>query len=632
MTSLVSGLNSFADRLGGLLLSDEEQRQLSTGDTDFYAPQVVIFELILPQSVTGAGGSYLFPLQLAPQSISITEPFGVESTVTQDAGLFTEVSGVSQRRIRISGHTGFWPQPFDANVPQFANPPSGRSFGRVLPQVNELALSGKRHFQHLQDHVFRIYSDHVRDPATSSETFLTLHLVTEGEAWLVTPMSFTSSRSAQQPLLYPYDIDLLVLDKAKLNPAGAANQDKSLIGAIKNAYQATAAFLTRATAAVGDLTAVQADLSRTVHSVGATLGQVNSLIYAVSQFVGGTVELVRSPYQAINSLAQACESACAVADNARILGASIYAWPRPIVQRMRAIETACEQLALASGAFVQPARSLQRQQAVATASAAATPNFASFADIAALGSAPLASDAALRAAPTQLGIGDSGYLGTTAYVVQQGDTLASLAARYLGSATQWSVIAAANGFLPPVVPSAVAAQAAIDDRPGGTILTVGQTINIPTRTAPPTDSPDVAVVGAPPTATAEEQLYGTDLRLLRREDGQLDLGLGTTDGLPDLGTVSGIDNVEQAAGVRLATERGTAQMYPQMGLQPVVGTSQTATDVAALRLRVSQALLDDARVVAVQGLTLTQQADAIVVSAGVLLRNRGQATQLNLTI
>jgi nucleoid-associated protein YgaU len=633
MSALTSGLTSFSDALNGALLRPETRREIAAHDTQFIQTPTYLFELILPDSLSAIPGtSYLFPLQIPPQGISMSEPFSVESTQTQNGGLFVEENGIVQRRIRIRGNTGFWPVSLPINPPVGAIPPQGSSFGRVLPPVNGNDLSGQRHFQWLQDSVFRTYADLKRDPSTAAQTQLIFHDPQGSEHWLVAPMSFSCDRSSQMPFMYPYEIELLVLDKAEANPLSAISPDTSLLAAIKNAYAATQGFLSRASAAVNDLTAVQSDLSRTVHGVGATLGEVSTLIGAVADFVAGTVEFVRSPYQAIFSIAQAAENACRIAENARVLGATLYAWPRPIVERFRAIETACEQMGLVSSTFVRPASSLQRQKNVVAQPLSGTsgPGFGSFAALNAMGSAALPSDAALQSAQTQLGSGVPDYPGTISYQVQQGDSLSSLAVKFLGSAQRWDVIAAANNLVPPIIPTQAASSVVLSQQPYGSVLRVGATINIPTATALSQLTVDVPVVGAPPTATAEEQLLGTDLQLSLQASGQYDLTVGAKDGMADLASTSGLSNMAQAANTRITVERGTALLYPNLGLQSIIGTNQASVDLEQTKLRVTQALQDDPRVQSIPSLNVTNTLDGLTFVVTLRLKGSGQQTQLTL--
>lgn len=634
MSSLASAFSGAAASLNQLLPSRETLRQRATGDSDYAEPLTLIFELRLPSGSdpgSAAGYTFLFPLQLAPQGMGISEPFAVDVTPTQHGGLFVEEGGIVQRRLRLRGTTGFWPAPLDIQAPPAGKPSAGASFSRQLPPLRDTnVLSGQRHFQWLQDAVFRRYGDYKRDPSTAAATQLILHDVQNDEHWLVAPMSFSSERSSSSPLEHPYDIDLLILDKADPLPPSRKTSERSLLQAMGDTLRATQDFLRRANAAVNDLTAVQQELSLAVHNVGATVGLASSLVGSVANFVAGTVELVQSPYQAIFAVAQACENVLRIAANARALGLTVANWPRPIEQRFWALTTAAEQLGLAPQAFVPPADSLRAQQAVTAAPNEAPAPLRSLAAIDAQGSSGMPSEPSLRAARTQMGLGLRDYPYTERYLVAAGDSLTSLAVRFLGDPRAWSVIAAANDMLPPFVPTAAAG--ALPRAFQGSALQVGQLLRIPSATPPAGVAQNDAVLGARPEQTPEEQTLGVDLLCVLDARGQRDLALGTTDGMPDLAVVAGEANFEQALRTRLSVERGTALLYPDLGLPRLVGTGQVSADWQQLRLRVQQVLEADPRAARVEHVEMSIQGDSATLQATVTRADAAGATQLSLAV
>lgn len=632
MSSLASALSTVASSLDSLLPRPESLRQQVTGDSDFTEPLTLIFELVLPGNSLGtASSSYLFPLQLAPQAYGISEPFSVEVTPTQNGGLYVEEGGIVQRRIRLRGTTGFWPAPLPIQPPITRTPPAGSSYSRQLPpMVATNILSGQRHFQWLQDSVLRTYGDYKRDPTTSAETRLYLHDPQNGEDWLVCPMAFSSERSSQSPLEYPYDIDLLVLDKDVELDIISPSSDRSLLQAMGDTLRATQGFLRRATAAVNDLTAVQNQLSLAVHGVGAVVGQASTLVGAVANFVAGTSELVQSPYQAIFSVAQGCENALRIAANLRGLGLTLANWPRPIEQRFHALTTAAEQLGLAPNAFIPTAGTLRTQQAIVAAPTTTPATLQSFAAIQGQGSQGMPSDSTLAASKTQQTARISDYPYTIAYTVQSGDSLTSLAVRFLRDARLWSVLAAANDMSPPVLPSAPAKSKG----PAffGSLLRVGQTLRIPTIAAPVAATQNAAVLGARPEQPPETQSLGVDIQTVIDARGQRDWALGSTDGLPDIGTIEGEANFEQAMTARLMVERGTAILYPNLGLPLLIGTAQASADWQQVRLRVQQSLGADPRVRQVQNVEMTSLGDGVALNVTLQRVDSSGAAQLTLAV
>jgi hypothetical protein len=628
--SFADALASVSGTLDGLLEDKETRRQRITGDTQFFEPLVIIFELVVPPGgVSVAGQSILFPLTLAPQGMSLSEPFTVEATPTQRSGLFVEESGIVQRRMRIRGTTGFDPIPIGLSYDSTTVPPAGSGHGRSLPPIiSGSLLSGQRHFQALQDRIFRSYSDFKRDPSTASATRMYVHDMQNDEHWLVAPMSFGVDRSSQSPTTYPYDIDLLILDKAKPLPLPAILKDRSLLAAMGNLIKSTQAFLSRANAAVNDLTAVQSELSLAVHNVGSTLNQVASLVGAVGNFVSGTTELVRSPYQGLFAIAQACENVLVVLDRERELGNTLANWPRPIEQRFRSLTTAAEQLGLTPRAFVPAAGTLQRQLQVLPTQAPSGPPLSSFAAINQQGSIGLPSEASIASARTQLGQTLADYPYTTQVIVRQGDSLTSLAASLFGDSRAWSLIAAANNLSPPIMPTAPAG--AVLGPLLGSTLRIGQALLIPSQTAPASVLGNAAVLGATPELDPQTQTLGVDLRTVIDARGQRDLALGSSDGLADFDTVAGEDNFEQAMRARVTIEQGSAPLYPSLGLPALVGTRQAAVTWQQLQLRVQQTLLADPRVASVLRVGLATTLDGAGIDVSVQRVGSSAASQLTI--
>ena len=97
-----------------------------------------------------------------------------------------------------------------------------------------------------------------------------------------------------------------------------------------------------------------------------------------------------------------------------------------------------------------------------------------------------------------------------------------------------------------------------------------------------------------------------------------------------MATVTGIDNVKQAADTRLVIEQGTALLYPLLGLQRIVGTGQASADLQQTRLRIQQALEADPRIASVPHLSAYAQADGVALDITLELIGGGGQTKLRL--
>jgi hypothetical protein len=653
----LSLLDNFIGTLASLqpAAAKERTRAQQADDEAFcIADYLYYFELILPASVTGnLATNYLIPLVLGPQSITMDEPFTVEITKTLGGGLYCEENGVLERNLRISGNTGWAPIAFPIDQqPGFltAGGVVGKSYSRSLPFVIATALSGQRHFQLLQD-AFRTYADAKANPSYAAGVSLLFHNPRESEDWQVVPRNFNLSRSTANTLGYPYSIELSIVGPAKYTAAPVASPDQTVLNSMRNALQTASNFVTTVTADVNQLTAVELQMRLVFKSMDAVLINCFSLLNAASSFVSGAATLIQAPYALCAltavlieaSLAQAEAAAGAVANTGALYSGipAIYVatWRR-VVDSLLLLGTHPESFVTDTAsklALLRANQSLSQQvSSSALATAATTANPKSFAAATASGSTLLPSDAAQAQVTSGTQTAQAAFTSTSTYVVQQGDTLVSIAAKLMGDARLWVYLAIANGLKLPLGENVATKvlQSAADTQLTSGMLSLGQTIYIPNYSQPVSALPAVPVLGVATDAPAATQVIGTDYALNFSQGGSVESS--DTETLVDLVldpvtradclTVTGAKNMQQAILLRLNTEQGTDQLMPDLGLQPIIGLGLAAADVQAIQYRMKAALLADPRISDVTNISTDNSAgpDAVYLTATAQVTGLGQ--------
>jgi len=635
----------------------EASRQAQGQDDEFYRRRPFFFELFVPNSM--GGGPYLFPLMLNPQSYTLDEPFTVQSTPTQGGGLYVEENGIVQRMLNIKGTTGVKPRPLRANARDLLkrSKEGYKSYGRQLPDVPlSVALSGQRHFQYLQDAVFRTYADLKADPSTSEETRLLFHIPKDDEHWIVVPQKFMLSRSKDSPVTYTYDIQLLVVGPANKR-LSHFSEDKNWMDAVKSVQRLAQSGVRLVTGALNDLTALSSELIRLIRGFDTIVGDVETALDAASNFVTGTTDLIETPFSSLDSTILAIESAMETRESIEQAIDDIRKLPATTRQKFRQVVDGLERLMTHPESFETPpqkeARENKQRQELALSVSVDTLNTAletappsTLDDVENLGTTITQGDA--LSSDYELGVARAArdYASTFEVDIGQGDSLVSLAATHLGDARLWQDIALVNGLKPPFVDELASINLdSTDETPFADVLGVGGKILIPSYAPPPQSQPQLPVLGVRPEEPAENHLLGTDFLLEQdpnSRDGAplFDIPIDTDRGSTDARLVSGIANMGQAIGTRLRTQKGTDVLYKQMGRIRIIGTSITAVNMELSRFRITEAIEQDPRVQTVREIALTNAespessnaTDRLEVDAVVALRGFTQNANIRTTL
>lgn len=650
MSSLATGIADIVSKGAQSAIGILVNQGLRSDDNLFVSQSVYFFELRVPSGSTGTAQSkFFFPLALNPDALSMSEPFTVDATPTLGGGLCVEQSGIVQRTIRIRGTTGSYQRAFNGNVSQLSTLQSDqRTFGRDLPPKVLGVLSGQKIFQYLQDSVFRVFGDLKRDPASASRTSLIFHMPRESESWEVVPTHFGNDRSAQRPLDYPYEIELLVVQKGELANT-QFSEDKPVLDALKDPLAVAANFLQRASASINALTAAQGQLRNYFRKLDVILVQANSVVASVSAFVQGTASIIEIPADTVRVLAStiqsSVESFVASADG-------ITRVPQVYEQSMRQLEGACYYLLLHPSSFAQANaaakqaaealaayqaavnnQSIQEAQAAASSAVAAQTLPTTLSGAARLGTSLTPEQIAEIKTSTPAGAATVAYTGSHPYRIQAGDTLSNIAARYLGDARLWRYVAALNNLRPPYTQlQATLPLAAQGLAASVTTLPLGSVILIPDFSAAQSNQTDLATLGVSPDAPLASRVFGSDFTLTptstytldKRNLGtgqKLDWAIDTNNGSTGIRTSHGLDNLAQAVLTRVSLTRGEDPLYQGLGIDAVVTSGYPDIDGQTLAFSLKEALTQDPRISQVDSLAVTHTASG----DGVILQGQLQA-------
>ncbi len=529
--------------------------------------------------------------------------------------------------IQIRGHTGFKPRPLkNANAVKLLGftSPEKKSYSRSLQPVILDSLTGHKHFQYLNDAVFRTYADLKRDPATSDDTKLIFHIPKEDEHWLVVPQRFTLERTVGKKFLYTYAIDLLIVDKAEALDADFS-EDKSLLDTMRDAVRSVKAAVDLASGALQDLTRIAGEIEAFIKDTAKIIDAVGTVLDAARDFVDGVTDLIEAPLALLDSTLGVIDSAMDAWDALKEAKEDITQIDDEILHKFDQIRDAFEQLGTHPDKFTTPARieAINRQKRTALLrdiseerrqEAENTPAPASLNGWASLGTSLTAGD--VESADGELfdAVDPPTYSSAQVVTVAQGDSLPNLAARYLGDARQWQAIADSNNLQAPFLdPQASSDRQTTDERALPGAQGVGDQILVPNRAKGAAQRPLAATLGVRPTEPAVVHLLGRDIRVERVTTSGadvpsnlaprrllFDLPIDIAGGSNDAKAVQGVDNLVQGLILRLATERGSDALYTRFGLARTAGLNQVEVDLEATRFRIQEALNGDPRIASVR--------------------------------
>lgn len=615
----------------------EENRQEVNDDKDFLTYGLYFFELGFPAEALGSAGgsgalsgtSYLFPLVINPQSLDVTDIFTAEFVPTAQGGLYVEENGIQRRELMIRGTTGFQPKRGRAKNQATVGTPNWNltkpSFN-LRPGGPLAEYSGQRHFHFLQDRVFRIYGELKRDPRYAKETYMNFINTKDGEAWRIIPTAFTMSRSASRNNLYQYAIRAVIVDKARLpNVIESYLDPRTAIDQFTDAAATAQRYANLGNAAVNDVTGVLTDLDRQVNGALSVINNASSIIRNVENSVGalesGLSRILTVPLSQVRASALALESLIQRLVNlpGRIRDNVAFSlWQLVDTFDGLSINTDL----YASSPTLDLSRSTDNTRPAAGQSnsaltAAANSGITTLAQLGNRAHLPAAGDLSRQSGLPYREPQTTQISGEFTVTTRRGDTLSTLASKYLGTPGRWRELAVLNNLRYPYISESGAP---------GTVV-VGDEIRIPSNTVAPEVTSPPGIIGVPQTATVAERLLGRDFKIEKTENGEFDFVADPESDNSDVKTVAGVANLQQALAVRILTTLGENPLFPNLGMPRVIGNSNAILDREIIRLRIRQAVENDPRINSVLSVTTqtTGSADQALIDYTVSVRGFSNA-------
>lgn len=600
----------------------EEARQLRTGDTLYYKslPYAFVLRSQPFKGPLGPSGIATFPLPMNPEDMEYDLPFAAEVTPLQEGGVVSEEGGITVGNLSLTATTGW---KLRTNFDTTWGPGDGEFTGLLGGEGGHFEdLSGQMAFWRLANRCFDAYSALKKDPQTAPVTRLEFHSQKDDLHLTVVPKNFTLRRgAARERVTYRWTARFEVVGPATNEITVLRQLDGGLLQSFKNAVATIRKTLQSVAAAVNDITAAIDDIRRTITGIAGILDDVATIVDSFTNLVEGVKAFADIPAAFISATANLVESAATFAGSALGLPADVRNTLMGLADDLDTLKVSGTNL------YRETFDDLARKYDLRSSEAPPTDDITRI---------TLAQDLADRAAEAQgtLKVADvfdgpvrpgdvvrggiqslrplsrlqpGRYKGFEERVVGQGDTLQTLAAKHLGSARDWLVLAVVNQLRAPYITNGA-------QLPG--TLQPGKRLIIPIAAG---GAPfDAVTTGEPQLGESQADAHlGTDFERVEISEGSFGWAIDRAGGSIDVRKVSGISNLGQALEGRFRTEQGQNILYPGIGLPRLVGQKNLGSQTVEARYEARNQLLADARVERIGQFSFTNEQDRLKLTAKV---------------
>jgi len=551
----------------------EESRRLRWNDSAYVQEEYYGLSLrgvAGPDQTMGADGETTFIFPVGPQSVRSSREYRQNVSPTL-GGVIAEELGLLWVDFTIEGNFGLSPKYGYDNTKAVVD-------RQKVTKPWKSPLSGPKWTQRMFEHFLDRYAICKSRPDENAQTTLVFHNFKDDEHWIVVPVKVELNRTLADRFMYPFSITLRGIQRT--GPVKVKKRPPAIVHLISGIQNSTRS----ARIAVGSITDASDTISDALGSIRSYVSTVDNILdeasralVAVSTLLDAHKRLPDLGRATLQSYVSVIENALIVADKAEYFPQDVRKSLRDLVDTYDALSAQpMFQSGSTWGERVNRAENNQRS-------------------------------GGLDKGTTPRNYSTDSVTGWTSYVVEAGDTLESIAARKLGTATRWYELAVCAGLKAPFIS---------DSGLPGT-AGVGDTIRVPAYTSAKKTGTLSALQGASPL-----ELYGADIKLYETNGSEpgnpmVDIKIDPATGR-DVAVIGAIPNLVQACQMRLWTEQGTQLLDPSYGTPFVVGYPSEGSTIVALRQAVRSGLTGDSRIDRIQSMIVVAEGDMLDVEADVI--------------
>lgn len=498
-----------------------------------------------------------FTLVIPPQSVRIREPQRTGITKTF-GGAIVDDYGPDNLEITIQGISG--------TAHAF---PTFRTVGQSTGQVNQsvqqqLGRAAGSVYGYDQKGAFYVFRNDILRYKDRFDNFEDMELwvydLGEEQVYKCALLEFTLDRQSQQPLKYPYNISLFVLErpdtKQKIQPRpvdvsrdpfDALQKIQNSLSVLETPFRVAQSVLNRVATAQAVTTAV--------------LNRFQTSVNRLSQFTESPLTLAKRLTGSIEEISRSLEESL---DQGKMT-VQKYSESKEVVNELVREATGIFGFVISEGSQRSKRETVEYNSGTQSSDS-------EFEEI---------------GLETTSEVEAYSYSGLRLYSVKATDTLQSIALDQLGDSALWYYIAAVNGIQ------------------GNDDISSGDQIYIPLQVNLAGISKDSFILSENPTRNP----YGTDILL---DGGEIVVHEGN-----DVATIDGIENVKQAINNRFTTPTGSLIKQTAYGLSATPGVAGTDISRSYIRMAARSTVLADPRVSSVTNVQATANGSVIRLSMNI---------------